>query len=229
MASLFVDSDSDDEDEEGVRGEGGVDNFLYEDGDDDDGEAEVDFLEAVNEDEDDEDDDDALARARTQNRAEFLSTTEIRHLTAAFDTCDKTGTGELNFSDFMKCLSVMGKKVTKREAQKFFEAMDEDKSGFISLDEWVSFYANNMQFEVDEKELLNSFIGLWQQPTAQHPETNHRFEEEEFIPKEKLYEIMTKYGEKLTDEEAAEMIRECNPDEVGRIFFENYRHMLIDG
>lgn len=84
------------------------------------------------------------------------------------------------------------------------------------------------QFAVDEKELLDSFIGLWQQPTAQFPETCQRHEEEEYIPKDKLFEIMTKYGEKLTDEEAAEMVRECRPDESGRIFFENYRTMLID-
>jgi|AntAceMinimDraft_5_1070358.scaffolds.fasta_scaffold71524_1 Ca2+-binding EF-hand superfamily protein len=39
---------------------------------------------------------------------------------------------------------------------------------------------------------------------------------------------MTKYGEKLADDEAAEMVRECRPDARGRIFFENYRTMLID-
>jgi len=81
---------------------------------------------------------------------------------------------------------------------------------------------------VDEKELLDSFIGLWQQPTTGFPEACQRYEEEEFIPKDKLFEIMTKYGDKLTDEEAAEMVRECRPDEDGRIFFENYRTMLID-
>jgi Ca2+-binding EF-hand superfamily protein len=250
MASLFDEEPSDDEDVD-VDDEENSSFFFQEEEEEE--EDLPDFLEVVEEDEDDEEETGAILR--TQNRAEFLSTTEIRHLTAAFDTCDKTGTGELNFADFMKCLSVMGKKVTKREAQKYFEAMDEDKSGFISLEEWIGFYANNMvrdarvliafvgfvmlillpslqswqQFEVDEKELLNSFIGLWQQPTALHPETSQRYEEEEFIPKEKLFEIMTKYGDKLTDEEAAEMIRECNPDEVGRIFFENYRHMLIDG
>jgi len=84
------------------------------------------------------------------------------------------------------------------------------------------------QSDVDEKELLDSFIGLWQQPTQNHPETCQRYDEEEFIPKEKVFEIMTKYGDKLSDEEAAEMIRECKPDSQGRIFFENYRRMLID-
>jgi Ca2+-binding EF-hand superfamily protein len=81
---------------------------------------------------------------QTQNRAEFLSATEIRHLTAAFEVCDKAGTGEIPFEPFMKCLAVMGKKVTRAEAKTYFEKMDVDKSGFISLDEWIGFYANNM-------------------------------------------------------------------------------------
>ncbi len=190
-------------------------------------ETNVDFLAEVN-DEDGDDDDAGKKSKSTLNRADFLSSTEIRHLTAAFETCDTEETGELAFPAFMKCLAVMGKRVTKAEAFDFFEAMDEDKSGFITIDEWVGFYANKMQFEVDEKELLDSFIGLWQQPTAEHPETCQRYEEEEYIPSKKLFEIMTKYGDKLSDEEAADMVRECKPDEQGRIFFENYRTMLID-
>ena len=42
--------------------------------------------------------------------------------------------------------------------------------------------------------------------------------------------VHSRYGGevKLSDEEATEMVRECKPDEMGRIFFENYRRMLID-
>ncbi len=86
----------------------------------------------------------------------------------------------------------------------------------------------HQQSNIDEKELLDSFIGLWQQPTDLFPEASQRFEDEEFIPKDKLFEIMTKYGDKLSEEEAAEMIRECKPDSEGRVFFENYRTMLLD-
>lgn len=214
-----------------------------------------------------------------QSRADFLSLTEKRNLTAAFEACDSGKNGELRFSEFMQALAVMGKQVgasvrprrlfsrsgrcggrggysaashtdnwllgpdlslspshgrcwlqvTKKEALRHFARMDTDGSGFITVSEWIKFYADKMQFEVDEDEVLQSFIGLWQQPTAGHPEeTCLRYEGEEYITKEKLFEVMTKYGDRLTDEEAAEMIRECNPDEEGRIFFEKYRTMLID-
>jgi hypothetical protein len=87
-------------------------------------EADADFLED-DDDEDEEEDDEgednmgsAIASkiasvSKSQNRADFLSATEIRHLTAAFEVCDKAETGELAFPAFTKCLSVMGKKVFK--------------------------------------------------------------------------------------------------------------------
>jgi len=103
-------------------GEAGSD-VASEEGSDDT--VDADFLEDEDdEDEDDEDDDEdnigsaiaskIAAGAKSQNRADFLSSTEIRHLTAAFEVCDKAETGELAFPAFMKCLSVMGKKVNNR-------------------------------------------------------------------------------------------------------------------
>lgn len=100
-------------------GEAGSD-VASEEGSDDT--VDADFLEEED-DEDEDDDEDNIgsaiaskiaAGAKSQNRADFLSSTEIRHLTAAFEVCDKAETGELAFPAFMKCLSVMGKKVNKR-------------------------------------------------------------------------------------------------------------------
>ncbi len=39
---------------------------------------------------------------------------------------------------------------------------------------------------------------------------------------------MTRDGECLTDEEVEQLLRECKPDEEGRIVYEGYRRMLID-
>lgn len=97
-------------------------------------EEEVDFLQEETEE----------VEKKTASRADFLSANEIRHLTAAFDTCDTLESGELLFPAFMRCLAVMGKKVTVDEARKFFDAMDADKSGCITLDEWIGFYAETM-------------------------------------------------------------------------------------
>ena len=60
------------------------------------------------------------------------------------------------------------------------------------------------QFDLDEKELLDSFIGLWQQPTALFPEACQRYEEEEYIPKEKLFEVLPHISSR--DQEHADIL-----------------------
>jgi len=148
MASFFENESDDDNSEVDEReydnGEGS--NDEDEDGSED--EEEVDFLEDP-EDEAEEDEDESAApsgegNAQNSNRADFLSATEIRHLTAAFETCDQDDSGELSFDPFMKCLALMGKKVTAEEGKVFFDKMDEDKSGSIDINEWIGFYAGAM-------------------------------------------------------------------------------------
>lgn len=50
----------------------------------------------------------------------------------------------------------------------------------------------------------------------------------QYIARAELQKILTRDGEALTDEEVDELLRECRPDEEGRIVYEGYRRMLID-
>lgn len=49
-----------------------------------------------------------------------------------------------------------------------------------------------------------------------------------YVARAELQKILTADGEALTDEEVNELLRECRPDEHGRIIYEGYRRMLID-
>lgn len=49
-----------------------------------------------------------------------------------------------------------------------------------------------------------------------------------YIARAELQRILTQEGEALTDEEVDELLRECRPDDEGRIVYEGYRRMLID-
>lgn len=49
-----------------------------------------------------------------------------------------------------------------------------------------------------------------------------------YVARAELQKILTRDGEALTDEEVDELLRECRPDEEGRIVYEGYRRMLID-
>lgn len=49
-----------------------------------------------------------------------------------------------------------------------------------------------------------------------------------YVARAELHVILTRDGECLTDEEVEQLLRECKPDEEGRIVYEGYRRMLID-
>lgn len=49
-----------------------------------------------------------------------------------------------------------------------------------------------------------------------------------YVTRAELQKILTQEGEVLTDEEMDELVRECRPDDEGRIVYEGYRRMLID-
>eukprot|EP00904_Undaria_pinnatifida_P009832 jgi/Undpi1/597/HiC_scaffold_10.g04061.m1 len=51
---------------------------------------------------------------------------------------------------------------------------------------------------------------------------------EPYVTRAELQKILTREGEVLTDEEMDELLRECRPDDEGRIVYEGYRRMLID-
>eukprot|EP00752_Nemacystus_decipiens_P001244 g1243.t1 len=63
---------------------------------------------------------------------------------------------------------------------------------------------------------------------SQHRDSSHGRHGRAYIARAELQKILTTDGEALTDEEVDELLRECRPDEEGRIVYEGYRRMLID-
>eukprot|EP00611_Tribonema_gayanum_P006371 TRINITY_DN1566_c0_g1_i1.p1 TRINITY_DN1566_c0_g1~~TRINITY_DN1566_c0_g1_i1.p1 ORF type:complete len:305 (-),score=91.64 TRINITY_DN1566_c0_g1_i1:744-1658(-) len=61
-----------------------------------------------------------------------------------------------------------------------------------------------------------------------HAGTGRRAREgRDFIAAADLRRVLTHECERLTDEEAAELLQECRPDADGRVHFEGYRRMLV--
>ena len=74
-----------------------------------------------------------------------------------------------------------------------------------------------------------------QQQHHHHHQHHHRRGSEDrhhhgrpYMLRAELHKILTTDGEALTDEEVDELLRECRPDQEGRIVYEGYRRMLID-
>jgi calmodulin len=95
-----------------------------------------------------------------------------------------------------------------------YEQIDADGSGTIDFPEFLTMMARKMKDTDSEEEILEAFKVFDKDGNG-------------FISAAELRHIMTNLGEKLTDEEVDEMIREADIDGDGQINYEEFVKMMM--
>jgi calmodulin len=95
-----------------------------------------------------------------------------------------------------------------------FIQIDADGSGTIDFPEFLTMMARKMKDTDSEEEILEAFKVFDKDGNG-------------FISAAELRHIMTNLGEKLTDEEVDEMIREADIDGDGQINYEEFVKMMM--
>ena len=105
--------------------------------------------------------------------------------------------------------------VTRELTSKFsIYQIDTDGSGTIDFPEFLTMMARKMKDTDSEEEILEAFKVFDKDGNG-------------FISAAELRHIMTNLGEKLTDEEVDEMIREADIDGDGQINYEEFVKMMM--
>ena len=97
-----------------------------------------------------------------------------------------------------KVLDDLGYQVPEAELVALLEQLDTDKSGTIEFEEYLSFMITFLKKNLTTEENLRDAFKLFDQ------------DQDGFIGASDLREIMTNLGEKVTDEDIDEMIREAD-------------------
>ncbi len=92
--------------------------------------------------------------------------------------------------------------------------VDADGNGTIDFPEFLSLMARKMKDTDTEEELIEAFKVFDRDGNG-------------FISAAELRHVMTNLGEKLTDEEVDEMIREADVDGDGQINYEEFVKMMM--
>eukprot|EP00439_Symbiodinium_sp_Y106_P027281 s7146_g3.t1 len=105
--------------------------------------------------------------------------------------------------------------------------VDADGNGTIDFPEFLSLMARKMKDTDTEEELIEAF-----KDTDTEEELIEAFKVFDrdgngFISAAELRHVMTNLGEKLTDEEVDEMIREADVDGDGQINYEEFVKMMM--
>ncbi len=135
---------------------------------------------------------------------ELLQNPTEAELQDMINEVDADGNGTIDFPEF---LTMMARKMkdtdSEEEIREAFRVFDKDGNGFISA-------AGKMHF------LLHSACTILLAHTQKSPTLSSLFPE--------LRHVMTNLGEKLTDEEVDEMIREADIDGDGQVNYEGMTH-----
>jgi len=151
---------------------------------------------------------------RFRAMADQLTEEQIAEFKEAFSLFDKDGDGTITTKELGTVMRSLGQNPTEAELQDMINEVDADGNGTIDFPEFLSLMARKMKDTDTEEELIEAFKVFDRDGNG-------------FISAAELRHVMTNLGEKLTDEEVDEMIREADVDGDGQINYEEFVKMMM--
>ena len=127
---------------------------------------------------------------------------------------DKDGGGTITTKELGTVMRSLGQNPTEAELQDMINEVDADGNGTIDFPEFLTMMARKMKDTDSEEEIREAFRVFDKDGNG-------------FISAAELRHVMTNLGEKLTDEEVDEMIREADIDGDGQVNYEGYSVLNI--
>ncbi|RRT35114.1 hypothetical protein B296_00051752, partial [Ensete ventricosum] len=156
--------------------------------------------------------------------AEQLTDDQISEFKEAFSLFDKDGDGlyrselcvqmVLEIMELGTVMRSLGQNPTEAELQDMINEVDADGNGTIDFPEFLNLMARKMKDTDSEEELKEAFRVFDKDQNG-------------FISAAELRHVMTNLGEKLTDEEVDEMIREADVDGDGQINYDEFVKIMM--
>eukprot|EP01114_Cavostelium_apophysatum_P005865 TRINITY_DN1702_c0_g1_i3.p1 TRINITY_DN1702_c0_g1~~TRINITY_DN1702_c0_g1_i3.p1 ORF type:complete len:160 (-),score=21.65 TRINITY_DN1702_c0_g1_i3:121-564(-) len=141
-----------------------------------------------------------------------LSEEQIAEYKEAFHLFDRDGDGKITTKELGTVLRSVGQNPTEKDLGNL---IDPTHSGLIDFDEFTKLVIKQMQQSIaSEEEIINALRVF----DKEHNNT---------ISAAELRHIMSNMGEKLTDEEVDDMLRECDVDSDGKINYVEFVKTLV--
>ena len=146
--------------------------------------------------------------------ADQLTEEQIAEFKEAFSLFDKDGDGTITTKELGTVMRSLGQNPTEAELQDMINEVDADGNGTIDFPEFLSLMARKIK-DTDTEEELREAFKVFDRDGNQ------------LISAPELRQVMATLGEKLTDEEVDEMIREADIDGDGQINYAEFVKMMM--
>ncbi|KAK1939825.1 calmodulin [Babesia divergens] len=146
--------------------------------------------------------------------ADQLSEEQIAEFKEAFSLFDRDGDGSITTKELGTVMRSLGQNPTEAELADMINEIDTNGSGAIDFPEFLILMARKMKEGDTEEELVQAFKVFDRDGNG-------------FISAQELRHVMTNLGEKLTNEEVEEMLREADVDGDGKINYEEFVKLML--
>merc|ERR1712224_1143213 len=142
-----------------------------------------------------------------------LTEEQINEFKKALSLFDEDSDGTITTKELGTVMRSLGQNPTEAELQDMINEVDTNWNGTVEFPEFLTMMASKMKARDSEEEIKEAF---------------HVFDKDGngFISAAEIRHVMTNLGEKLTDEEEDEMIREADIDGDGQVNYEEFVTMM---
>jgi len=146
--------------------------------------------------------------------SDSLPEDKITECREVFDLFDKDKDGSITTKELGDVMRALGANPTNTELQEMIAEVDKDNSGKIEFNEFLDLFVRKMKDPDTEEDLIEAFKIFDKDGSGN-------------ISAQELRHVMTTLGEKLTEEEADEMIREADTNGDGYIDYVEFVKIMM--
>eukprot|EP00767_Chilomastix_cuspidata_P004225 gnl/Chilomastix_cuspidata/436.p2 GENE.gnl/Chilomastix_cuspidata/436~~gnl/Chilomastix_cuspidata/436.p2 ORF type:complete len:150 (+),score=77.54 gnl/Chilomastix_cuspidata/436:276-725(+) len=146
--------------------------------------------------------------------SEKLTPEQIAEIKEAFSLFDKTGNGSIPTRDLGICMRSLGLNPTDAELVEYTNDIDKDGDGYIPFAEFLTLMQRKMKDVDSEEEVIEAFKVFDKDGNG-------------LVSAAELRHVLTTIGERLTDDEVAELLRDADIDGEGKINYRKFVHTMM--
>ncbi|KAL8248523.1 hypothetical protein R6Q59_005391 [Mikania micrantha] len=153
--------------------------------------------------------------SENNNQSAYFSNSE--EIKKVFSRFDSNGDGKISADELVHVMKAIGSETSDEEVKQMMTNIDTDCDGFINLEEFTGFCKERSGDRDGEMKELREAFELYD------------LNKNGLISSTELHQILTRLGEKCTNDDCVKMIKSVDSDGDGFVNFEEFKKMMSSG